>query len=163
LESRGIDVAEVGRRFDEFHKQITGKLGNRVHAFQDFGELKTRAELRDQFAEAKISVCFPRSVTHPERAQGVETVTHRYFESMASGCIVFGHCPAELEHLFGYNPVIEMDGNPIEQIQEILGSVGNYQWLVSKNLETISRLGFWDHRMPMMEIGPQYSAAAAGR
>ena len=73
-------------------------------------------ELKDLvagLANSRVSICFPQSITNPERCGKVETVTLRYFESMASKCLIVGKCPLELRDLFGYNPVIEVD-DPIE-------------------------------------------------
>ena len=71
--------------------------------------LGLRMPLAAGFGDAKVSVCFPSSTTHPQRSGSVETATHRYFESFASRCIVVGRAPAELVDLFGYNPVVEAD------------------------------------------------------
>jgi hypothetical protein len=42
----------------------------------------------------------------------------------------------------------------VAHIPLTLDAVGSYQSLVSKNLEAISSLGSWDHRMPLMGISP---------
>ena len=71
-----------------------------------------------------MAAIFPCSLTHPERSGPVETVTHRYFESMASKCLIIGHAPRELIDLFGYNPAIEMQANhEFKQLQALLDKI----------------------------------------
>ena len=153
LAQRGIDVLELGRRSDAFHDRIVAPLAKagRVHKFQAApGQIifATREELVDGFGDAKISVCFPSSMTHPQRSGSVETVTHRYFESMASRCIIVGHCPRELEELFGYNPVVEADmGDSAAQIQSILDDVNAHAALVERNHARLLEVGTWDARV----------------
>jgi hypothetical protein len=90
-------------------------------------------------------------MTHPERSGGVETVTLRYFESLASRCLVVGKCPAELHDLFGYNPIIEIDAHrPSEQIIEILTEIDRYQEFVDKNRARLLEVGTWDARVKEM-------------
>jgi hypothetical protein len=98
---------------------------------------------------SKISVCIPASITHPERSAWVKTTTHRYFESMASRCILLGHSPEELCDLFGYNPVVEIEtGHEAEQILSILKDPASYQELVDKNYKTVIERGTWASRIP---------------
>jgi len=150
LEARSIHVLELGRRYERLHAQITDALskGRLIHQYAASGIVfKTRGELCRGLADTRISICFPRSMTHPDSAGQVETVTQRYFESMASGCLVYGHCPRELRDLFGYNPVIEMDvRDPVGQILALVESVGAHQPLVNKNLARVSQVGTWDSR-----------------
>lgn len=153
LEQRSIDVLELGRRWDRYHDQIVAPLAKagRVHKFQSApGQIifPTTAELTAGFADAKISICFPSSLTHPQRSGDVETVTHRYFESMASRCIVVGHCPVELEALFGYNPVVEAETeNAAGQIEAILRAPDAYAALVERNHARLMEVGTWDVRV----------------
>ena len=87
-------------------------------------------------------------MTHPDYARGVETLTLRYFECMASRSLVVGHCPQELADLYGYNPIIEADLNrPGEQLREILGSIQDYQSLVDRNYQTTIERGTWHQRV----------------
>jgi len=92
-------------------------------------------------------VCFPCSQTHPERSGTVETVTHRYFEGMASRCLLVGHGPQELVDLFGYNPVIEMQGGrEAEQIEQILRDPESVAELVERNYRRLLEVGSWKKR-----------------
>ena len=109
----------------------------------------TREALVDGFADAKVSVCFPSSMTHPARSAHVETVTHRYFESMASGCIIIGRCPSELRDLFGYNPLVEADvnGDAAGQIEAIVRDPCAYAPLVARNRARLMEVGTWHARV----------------
>lgn len=156
LGKKSIDVLEMGRKHDSFHQAITQKLkeSRRIHLYeQEKGNIifPTREALVKGLSNSKISVCFPCSMTHPARSGDLETVTHRYFESMASGCIILGKCPQELLDIFGYNPVIEADWHdPYGQIDEILQNLGNYQDLVRCNYQRTIEVGTWRLRASSM-------------
>jgi hypothetical protein len=153
LGERSIDVLELGRRFDEYHEKIRDPLAaaGRSHQYEkQRGAIifPTRDNLLVGFGDSKISVCFPSSMTHPQRSGNVETVTHRYFESMASRCILLGHCPAELSDLFGYNPVVEADLNdPTGQIESILARPDAHKELVERNDRKMLDVATWDLRV----------------
>ena len=153
LGQRAIDVLELGRRSDAYHDKIVAPLAKsgRVHRFQSApGAIifPTVKELVRGFADSKVSICFPSSMTHPQRSGNVETVTHRYFESMASGCIIVGHAPRELVDLFGYNPVIEADRNdPFAQLDTILREPGAHVELIEQHRKRMLEVGTWDVRI----------------
>jgi hypothetical protein len=150
---RDIDVLELGRKYDQYHGKIVAPLAEakRVHLFERVkGEIifPDRSGFIDGMARSKISICFPCSQTHPERSGRVETVTLRYFESIASKCLVMGHAPQELIDLFGYNPVIEVDwGHESEQIESILNDSGITKSLVEKNYIRLLEVGTWKLRV----------------
>jgi spore maturation protein CgeB len=155
LAQRDIDVLELGRRYEDVHQKIVGPLAaaGRVHLYRKTTGMifPTFKELADGFARTKISVCFPGSMTHKQWAGNVETVTYRYFESMASKCIIYGHCPAELKDLFGYDPTVAADfDRPMEQIQNILANVDAYQPMVDRNYQRLLEVGTWDVRIREM-------------
>jgi hypothetical protein len=150
---RQIDVLELGRRYDRFHSSIREGLerARKLHKFEQItGQIifPTATEFRRGLGDSKISVCFPSSITHPERSGDVETVTLRYFESFASKCVVVGHSPRELEDLFGYNPVIEIESKrELEQIISVLENIQSYQSLVNKNYERLLETSTWELRI----------------
>jgi hypothetical protein len=152
LRDRTIDVLELGRKFPRYHDAIVTRLSvlNRVHRYElTQGRLlfPNRAALVEGLAASKVSVCFPASMTHPEYAGDVETTTHRYFESLASKCVILGHAPQELVDLFGYNPVIEADlERPELQLESILENVSDYQRLVDDNYDRFLKVGTWECR-----------------
>lgn len=138
-----IDVIQIGRKYDEYHNRIAGKLNssNRTYLFEKIkGELifATREEFINGLAASKISICFPSNITHPERAEGIETMTVRYLQSIASKCLIVGKAPEEMIQLFGYNPVIEADlTDPAEQLENILNNFTKYVPLIEKNYSRI--------------------------
>ena len=149
--NRNIDVLTFGRNFDNFHQQIVEKLAlKKVNYMFSSGNEKLfpdKKSFTDGLSGAKISVCFPTTVTHPERAGGVETMTNRFLQSMASKCLVLGKAPKEMIQLFGYNPVVEVDmENPAEQIIEILENYENYSELIEKNYKTVVENQTWVNR-----------------
>ena len=156
LVERQIDVLELGRRNEPFHAHLVKALAadGRVHLYEKVkGEIifPTAADLWEGLGTTKISVCFPSSQTHPERSGVVETVTHRYFESIASKCVLLGFCPKELKELFGYNPVVETEeGSELEQVRSILADVASYQPLVERNYQRLLEVGTWPPRIQTM-------------
>ena len=153
LADRAVDVLELGRKHDRYHAAVVAVLADqgKVHHYERVPKEKifpTRQALTEGLATSRISVCFPRSVTHPQETIGVETVTHRYFESIASGCILVGHCPDELFDLFGYNPIVEVEwGDESGQIARILADIESYQDQVDANYRRLLEVGTWRHRV----------------
>ena len=162
LVAREIDVLEYGRRWEHYHESITASLEAMGHnhlyssekRFCQEGNSNLRRyvfsnteELRNGLGNTRISICFSKAVTHPDKAQNVDTVTFRYFESIASKCLIVGNCPSELRDLFGYTPIIEADlDDPAQQIHEILSDIGSYQSLVDRNYQRFLEVGTWDAR-----------------
>jgi hypothetical protein len=152
LQSRNIDVLEMGRRYDLYHQAITEALREkgRTHLYEPVkGQIifPTRDALISGLASSKVSICFPGSLTSPARCGHVETLTHRYLESFASKCIVLGRCPEELKDLFGYNPVIEADlNNAIEQLDYLLSHLSEFEELTEKNYRRLLEVGTWEVR-----------------
>jgi hypothetical protein len=165
LAARRIDVLELGRKYDRFHEAIADHLHRtgRVHLYErKRGEIifPEKADFLKGLSNSKISVCFPSSITHPERSGDMETLTLRYLESMVSRCAVVGRCPRELEDLFGYNPMVESDPDrAIDDIEDILQDPEKYQPLVERNYFSVLRHGTWAIRVREMldflsELGP---------
>lgn len=152
LGERCTDVLELGRSYDRYHEAITPTLASSgaVHHYSEGPRaliFPLREELARGLSNSKISVCFPSSITHPERSGSVETVTYRYFESIASNCLVLGSCPSELIDLFGYNPCVEADfSRPSEQIEELLHDIGSWQSFVDHNYERLLQVGTYETR-----------------
>lgn len=162
---RDIDVLELGRKYDRFHSRIRDPLAKRKrsHLFERVkGSIifPERDDLIDGYGRTKIAICFPCSVTHPERSGAVETVTLRYFESIASKCIILGHAPQELTDLFGYNPVVEVqEGNELEQIESLLANPDSCHDLVEENHRRLLEVGTWEHRVKqVLEILSDHAA-----
>ena len=162
---RSIDVLEMGRRLESYHERIVEGLAgtNRVHLYERNGSksiFSGRDDLIDGLARTKILICFPRSLTHPEVAEGVETVTYRYFQSMASKCLIVGHAPQELIDLFGYNPVVEVqNGREFEQIEWLLCNLDSFSGLVERNYTRLLEVGTWKSRVEtILEVLSEHPA-----
>ena len=109
---------------------------------------------------AKVTIALSRSITQPEIAGDIETLTQRYWECMFSRMVMVGHAPQELIDFIGYNPVIELSDkiSAEEQIADVIEHIEDYQPLVDKNHDTAERLGSWDMRMKwlMEELSNSY-------
>lgn len=148
LTERSINLLEFGRS----NERVLGRLSidNHVCTYVDGRFIYSNEELYEAMGDAKITICLPKSMTHPDIAQGIETLTQRYWEAMLSGIIIIGHAPQELLEVCGYNPVIELNEDSaatMSLIEDILANVDKYQPMVNKNRETAIRLGDWKLRM----------------
>ena len=149
---RTIDLLELGRRSEDYHQKITGHCERRGyrHLYQKGPQqlvFESREDLLHGLADTRVLVCFPSSLTNPERSGEVETLTLRYLEGIANGCILLGHCPAELQELFGYDPVVAADMDaPGHQLDAILADPGQHEHLTRRNLQRLREVGTWDRR-----------------
>jgi hypothetical protein len=153
LVERSIDLLEFGRSWPRYHQQIGPHCKGRgyAHRFPADGKLlfPTQEELHRGLADAKLVVCVPQSVSHPEIAGSTETMSLRYLEVIASGAIPLGRCPKEMHDLFGYNPVIEIDeADPEGQLDRLLARIDELAGLRERNLETLLRVATWERRAP---------------
>lgn len=148
LAERGIDLMEFGRSNERVFNVKLPEMIKHVSTMQDGKFLYTNEQLYQAMGDAKITITLPRSVTQPEIAGDIETLTQRYWECMLSRMVMLGHAPKELVELIGYNPVIELDTtNAIDQLYDILDHIEDYQLLVDKNRETALRMGDWTVRI----------------
>ena len=153
---RDIDVLQLGRRYDAYHALIAPALeraGKSYFYEKQKGQIvfPRREDFVAGLARSRVSICVPSSVTHPERAGDVETMTIRYLQSIVSKCLVVGHAPPEMIELFGYNPVIELDlGAAAEQLLEILERYDDYVPLIEKNFDLVTREHTWTRRWERM-------------
>ena len=152
LAEKDIDVLQLGRRYNSYHNLIVEPLAqaDRVYFYEKIaGQIifPTRAEYLDALARSRISICVPATLTHPDRAGGIETMTTRYLQSMLSKCLILGHAPRETIELFGYNPIIEIDTQaPVAQLQFIMKNIAEYSSLIEKNYQTVLAGHTWQHR-----------------
>lgn len=154
LSERSYDIMFYGRPID---KVVKYNLPSSVKALYFGGEKKGKLihgqdDLFNALADSKIVIALPQSMTFPEQAGNIETLTQRYWENMLSRQVMVGHAPKELIYLIGYNPVIEIDlNNPNKQIVEIIKNIDSYQSLVDKNREMALKFGDWDDRMEIVK------------
>jgi len=154
---RTIDVLQFGRRWDEYHTKIERFCCDRklVYLYEKTkGEIifPTREDFLESLADSKISICVPSSITHPERSGKIATLTWRYFQSMASKCLILGRAPEEMRELFDYNPVIEIDlENATEQLDEVLANFAKYVDLIEQNYSWVEKHHQWSNRTAQMD------------
>lgn len=156
LKDRTVDLLEFGRSNDKVVSsgklagvKINGSPLQHVCTKQNGKFIYTNEQLYEAMGDAKVTIALPRSMTQPEIAGDIETLTQRYWECMFSRMVMVGHAPQELVDFIGYNPVVELrDDNSAEDlIRDVLEHIEDYQGLVDKNLETAQRLGSWNVRM----------------
>lgn len=145
LMERKIDVLEYGRNANvNLNRDGIRYVCTKVNGKFIFDN----EQLHRVMGNAKITIALPRSMTQPEVAGDIETLTQRYWENMLSRMVMVGHAPKELVDLIGYNPVIELDKEHAnEQILDVLVHISDYQEMVDKNRETALKMGDWTLRM----------------
>lgn len=150
LSDRVISLYEIGSiKRGLFRKKYLEEYKKLFTKPKDWG-FSTQKDYKRLLENSRLTVIFPRSVTEPDTAGGIETLTQRYWECMLSRIVMVGHAPKELVDLVGYNPVIEMDmEHDLEQVKQILSEIESpvYQEIVDRNRETALRMGSWDLRM----------------
>ena len=167
LKDREIDLLEFGRSNDRIinaEKLEQVWIGenslNHVCTKQHGKFIYANEQLYQAMGNAKVTIALPRSMTQPEIAGDIETLTQRYWECMFSRMVMVGHAPKELIDFIGYNPVIELTDkiSPEELIANVIEHIEDYQSLVDKNRETAERLGSWNVRMKwlMKELSNSY-------
>lgn len=148
---KDIDVLQIGRRYELYHNAVVEHLSRKKIKYyyeksRGVNIFPTRKSFIGGMARTKISICFPANITHPERAKGIETMTLRYLQSIASKCLILGHAPSEMVKIFGYNPVVEVDmGSPGNQVESILRNYEDYIPLIEKNYRAVYNYT-WEHR-----------------
>lgn len=168
LKDREIDLLEFGRSNDRIinaEKLEQVWIGenslNHVCTKQHGKFIYTNEQLYQAMGNAKVTIALPRSMTQPEMAGDIETLTQRYWECMFSRMVMVGHAPQELVDFIGYNPVIELrkDISAEALIRDVLEHIDDYQAIVDRNRETAERLGSWDVRMKwlMEELREDFS------
>lgn len=148
LQDRHIDFLQYGRCSTIIDAESLPDTINVVSSRDEKGGIKTRHDLIDALSNSKLTIALTRQDNQPEIAEGIDTLTQRYWECMLSGVILLGRAPQELIDIIGYDPTIPIDMNNINQhIQSILKDVTSYQELVDKNREIAMRLGDWKLRV----------------
>ena len=148
LKERTIDVLEFGRGSNVNVNENGNKRFNYVCTKVNGKFIYDNEQLRVAMGDAKVTIALPRSMTQPEMAGNIETLTQRYWENMLSRMVMVGHAPKELIELVGYNPVIELDRkHTSEQILDILAHIEEYQSLVDRNRNSALQIGDWTLRM----------------
>lgn len=154
-DKRTTDVLQLGRKWNEYHEKIKSIEKELVYKYEKkAGQIifDTREEFLFGLANSKISICVPSDITHPERTGKISTLTNRYLQSMASRCLILGKLPYDMQFLFDYNPIIEIDEkNPVEQMKKILENFDSYIPLIEKNYKMVVENHNWNNRINQIE------------
>ncbi len=157
LAQRTQHVFEMGRRLAAVHEKIREplKAAGKSHVYQvgprTHKVIPGLDNLYKTLGDTATMVCYPKVMTHPDGAGGVETLTQRYIESIGSGALAVGYCPAELKELFGFNPMVDLSTtDPAGHLLDILANLESYQPLVDKSLARVKEVGSFDSRARAM-------------
>lgn len=151
---KDIDILQFGRKYEEVHQDIVGRNEKFSYLYQKGSDklFSTNAGFKQALARTKVSLCFPATVTHPEKAGGISTMTARYLQSMASKCLVVGLMPDEMKELFDYMPMVEIDlDNPYEHLERILEHYESYYELIERNYRYVRSFHSWANRWQAMK------------
>ncbi|MDQ1329917.1 MAG: hypothetical protein QG578_180 [Thermodesulfobacteriota bacterium] len=151
---KDIDILQYGRRWERLHEQLLPFCRTNAINYQfpiENGnakiQFKDREALLVGLSKTRIAICVPRKITHPE-LYDLSTVTSRYFECMASKCLIFGHAPQDLIDLFGYNPVVEADySDPAGQLKYLLDHYIDFVPMIEKNYKITEERHQWKNRI----------------
>lgn len=148
LKFRNIDYLSYGRCSTIIDSTKLSPSIKVLSSRNENGVLANREKLINALADSKITIALTRQDNQPNIAQGIDTLTQRYWECMLSRIVMVGRAPQELKDLIGYDPVIPLDiNNPSDQFLDILEHIEEYQELVDKNRETALRMGDWKLRI----------------
>lgn len=151
---KDIDILQFGRKYEDVHQDIVNCNEKFSYLYQKGSDklFVTNAEFKQALARTKVSLCFPATVTHPEKAGGISTMTARYLQSMASKCLVVGMMPDEMKELFDYKPVVEIDlDRPYKHLEDILEHYEDYRGLIERNYDCVRKFHSWGNRWQAMK------------
>lgn len=152
LKDRTIDYLEYGRCSRVIDSTKLDKSINVLSSRTDYDKLIGKDRLSDALADSKIVVALTRNDNQPEIAEGIDTLTQRYWECMLSGVVLLGRAPQELIDIIGYDPTVHLDlGNYKSQIKDIIANIDDYQSLVDKNREYALKFADWSFRAEVIK------------
>ena len=152
LKDRSIDYLEYGRCSRVIDSTKLDKSINVLSSKTDYAKLIGKDRLADALADSKIVVALTRNDNQPEIAEGIDTLTQRYWECMLSGVVLLGRAPQELIDIIGYDPTVRLDiENYKRQIKDIIASIDDYQALVDKNREYALKFADWSFRAEVIK------------
>lgn len=153
LKEREFDFLEFGRCCNVVDSSLFSNSIVSLNTWKNRKILTGRENFIKVLANTKVTLSLTRQDTQPLSAQGIDTLTQRYWECMLSRIVMVGRAPSELIDLIGYDPVIPLDkNNPLVQIEDMITHIEDYQELVDKNRETALRLGDWNVRMKQVMV-----------
>lgn len=148
LRERSIDYLEYGRCSCIVDSAKLDDSINVVSSRNELNGLATREDLVNALADSKITIAMTRLDNQPEIAEGIDTLTQRYWECMLSGVILLGRAPQELIDFIGYDPTVKINLDNVNlQIKYILSHIEDYQDLVDRNRTVALQKGDWSDRI----------------
>ena len=148
LRERSIDYLEYGRCSCIVDSAKLDDSINVVSSRNELNGLATREDLVNALADSKITIAMTRLDNQPEIAEGIDTLTQRYWECMLSGVILLGRAPLELINFIGYDPTVKIELDNVNmQIKYILSHIDNFQDLVDRNRSVALQKGDWSGRI----------------
>jgi hypothetical protein len=156
--NKDIDVLEFGRIYQAYHERIADALQShgRHHVYRRPGEallFPDKHAFVKGLARAKITVCVPSNITHPDRAEYISTMTLRYLQAMASKVLIVGVMPQDMKELFAYTPIVEIDmGRAAAQLLEVLENYEAYIPLIERNYIEVVKQHQWQNRWAVMKV-----------
>jgi len=157
FENKTIDVLEFGRIYEAYHNLITGPLqaASKKHVYRSVGMpllFPDRQSFLQGLAQAKVVVCVPSNITHPDRAEYISTMTLRYLQAMASKVLIVGIMPSDMQELFPYLPIVEIEmDRAAEQLLEVLDDYSRYVPLIERNYTEVWQNQHWKNRWVIMK------------
>lgn len=159
LQDREIGIFEMGRRHERFHRALVDHSScyPRPHLYQGSNERPGKRtgsfqDLCGVLSKSAIVVCFPKCMTHPREAGNVCTMTQRYLEAMASGCIIVGQSPRELVELFGFDPAIPVQWPDVgAQVEHMLRNLDQFQAHTNRCLRRLWQVGTFAARANLID------------
>lgn len=154
---KDIDVLEFGRIYQQYHERIREPLQNsgKKHLYRRAGEallFPDKPAFVKGLARAKIAICVPSNVTHPERAEYISTMTLRYLQAMASKVLIVGIMPLDMKALFAYTPIVEIDmENAAAQLIQVLENYEAYIPLIERNYREVKEHHQWQNRWALIK------------
>lgn len=151
LKERKIDYLEYGRCSLVIDSSKLDTDINVLSSKTNYDKLIGIKRLSEALSDSKIVVALTRNDNQPEIAEGIDTLTQRYWECMLSGVVMLGRAPQELIDIIGYDPMVHLDINNYRyQIKDILANIEDYQPLVDRNRLSALKYADWSHRAKML-------------
>ncbi len=148
---KAIDLIVFGRSFDGIGmrlKEGLEPLGFTVHARMGEAALEPDEQrFRERLSQSKVTLCFPKTSTHPIGAEWEPKITQRYFQAFISGCLVAGESFQALHEVYGYDPVVPLQRDSLEDgLVKILRDFPKYADLLRRNREATIKFHNWEKR-----------------
>ena len=162
--AKDIDLLEFGRIYQQYHDRIRQPLqaAGKHHLYQQAGAgllFPDKRSFVKGLARAKMVICVPSNITHPERAEYISTMTLRYLQAMASKVLIVGITPMDMKELFAYTPIVEIDmENAAAQLLDVLEHYESYIPLIERNYQEVLNHHQWQHRWALMKTKMEVEA-----